>query len=276
MILSRKVYLIKSNHIYLKRQLKDWQKDRQKDGDVDLFQICMFFSVWYYYCSSPGRPGWHFHAFQRPQDHLWLEDSQYISYIAVVHQSLGHSRYLKHTSDKSIHPKKMQCSIWAYMCTETNGLLQTHTYTHTLDIYQIELYCKVFLLFCPCTVFIQREREQGRAWDENTRGGEGVARLQGLRWEESFEDCPEAALVPGISNSASICDLTWGDRHKHRMMLSVCISVSVYLVEGVVVLMSLEWTQNIQNSLQNQNNCQTFWIRHWIFMKFEYEWMTNK
>ena len=55
---------------------------------------------------------------------------------------------------------------------------------------------------------------------ENTWGGEGVARLQGLWREDTFEDCPETALVPGIRHSASIRDLTWGDGHKGRMMLS--------------------------------------------------------
>lgn len=208
---------------------KVWQEDRQKDGDRRL-QMCLQMFCRYFYCSSPGRPGWHFHACRRSLDHLWLEDSQYISYIARAHLSLAHSRYLKHTGEKTTYPKK----IYEYMSMHWDKWPFAYTHKQT----QLE--------------------------NENTWGGEGVARLQGLRREDAFEDCPEAALVPGIRHSASISDLTWGEGHKDRMMLSGHPGFSTILVPHSNISKSPLRISTIQHSMK-----QTVWIIHSIFLTFD-------
>lgn len=106
--------------------------------------------------------------------------------------------------------------------------------------------------------------KQTQLENENTWGGEGVARLQGLRREDAFEDCPEAALVPGIRHSASISDLTWGEGHKDRMMLSGHPGFSTILVPHSNISKSPLRISTIQHSMK-----QTVWIIHSIFLTFD-------
>lgn len=113
------------------------------------------------------------------------------------------------------------------------------THTHLLYWIPSYLWCVSVIFRTYIYIYIERERERGRKGglaNENTWGGVSVARLECLRWEEAFEDCPEAALVPGVCHSASVCDLTWGDRHNDDHMMS---SVFLQLIEMVMIWITI-------------------------------------